>query len=262
MDDTGLAYLYTNSRSCGVGVDGDGLNVAWRQGYFTGESSGAAFKGMASYITDTETDLRDHVHFARIYGESTIFGNLPTQDYVFMEHTANIDGTHLFQMRVWKNTGGGATKLLADGDRYCNMMGHSNGMVDYVWIYSFGTMDLWENRGKGTISDSDTDGYWNYQGQIWTPPSNLDRRDLHLQDWNGDGYCDIIHVNPDGGAVQVWINNYGTSGTWSWTYQSSPASVLGCAETRGLGIFDCKLNRDAFHARKPWGPMVDLKRLC
>lgn len=45
----------------------------------------------------------------------------------------------------------------------CNMMGHSNGMVDYVWTQSTGAMQLWANRGKGTITDSDPDGYWDYQ---------------------------------------------------------------------------------------------------
>lgn len=195
---------------------------------------------MGGYVTSSETFLRNRIHFARIYGTSTIFGNLPLQDYVFMQHTALDTGKHQFQMRVWKNTGSGATKLLADGNKYCNMMGHSNGMVDYVWAYSYGTMEMWANRGKGLVTDSDSDGYWNYQGTIWTPPENLDRRDLHLQDWDGDGDCDIIHVDRDTGAVQVWVNNYPTTGSWDWTYLSSPAPALSCAQKRGLAIYDRK----------------------
>lgn len=175
ISDVGEGYIYTNARSCMKGVEGDGLNVAWRQGFYTGESSGAAWKGMASYVTNEEDYLRDRIHFARIYGQATIFGNLPLQDYVFFQHTELDNGKHRFQMRVWKNTGGGGTKLVADGNRYCNMRGYSNGMVDYVWIYSFGTMEMWVNRGKGTISDSDPDGYWDYQGTIWTLPSNMNR---------------------------------------------------------------------------------------
>lgn len=115
---------------------------------------------MAAYLTDTETYLRDRVHFARISGIANIFGNLPTLDYVFMQHTKLSTGKHRFQMRVWKNTGGGASKLLADGNRYCNMVGHSDGLMDYVWMYSYGTMELFINRGKGSISDSDPDGFW------------------------------------------------------------------------------------------------------
>ncbi|KAF7556324.1 hypothetical protein G7Z17_g1541 [Cylindrodendrum hubeiense] len=235
---TGETWTYTNTRSCKVGSEGDGLNVAWRQGFYTGESSGSTHKGMAAYMNDDETNIRERVHFARIAGKSSIFGNLPKQDYVFMEHTELSSGKHRFQMRVWKNTGSGGTKLLADGNKYCNMMGHSNDMVDYVWAYSFGKMEMWANRGKGMISDSDADGYWDYKGTIWTPPSDMNRRDLHLQDWDGDGACDIIYANPDGGAVQVWINNYPSTGTWDWTHKTDPAPSLSCSEKSGLGIFD------------------------
>lgn len=202
---------------------------------------------MGSYVTKDETFLRDRIHFARIYGQSTIFGNLPTQDYVFLQHEKLSSGKHRFSMRVWKNTGGGGSKLLADGNRYCNMMGHSNGMVDYVWIYSFGRMEMWANRGKGFISESDPDGYWNYQGTIWTPPSNLNRKNLHLEDWDGDGDCDIIYSDPNTGAVQVWINNYSSNGgKWDWTYLANPAPGVTCSQKQGLGIFDCEFRHLCF----------------
>lgn len=48
-----------------------------------------------------------------------------------MEHIKKGD-KHTFKMRVWKNEGSGSTKLKADGNKYCNMMGHKNGMMDYV----------------------------------------------------------------------------------------------------------------------------------
>ncbi|KAF4975545.1 hypothetical protein FZEAL_7691 [Fusarium zealandicum] len=237
LDDVGKGDVYTNGRSCATGKEGDGLNVAWRVGFKKGESSGPAFKGMGSYVTKEEDYLRNRIHFARIYGQSTVFGNLPKQDYVFMQHT-KVGKKHRFQMRVWKNTGSGGTKLLADGNKYCNMMGHGNGMVDYVWAYQGGKMEMWANRGKGSISNSDPDGYWNYQGTIWTPSQEMDRRDLHLADWDGDGACDIIHVNPKGGSVQVWINNYPKTGKWAWTHQGNPAPALSCSQSRGLGLYD------------------------
>ena len=240
VGNSGEASTYTNSRSCATGVEGNGLNVAWRKGYYTGESSGPTHKGVGSYITDGE-HVQSRIHFARIYGTSTVFGNLPKQDYVFLQHTKLGSGKHRFQLRAWQNTGSGGTKVLADGNRYCNMVGHSSGAVDYVWIYSFGRMEMWANREKGSITDSDSDGFWNYQGIIFTPPSDMDRRDLHLQDWNADGACDVIYVDPDSGAVQVWINNYPKTGTWDWTHLASPAPGLSCAQKRGHGIFDCKL---------------------
>ncbi|KAF4963513.1 hypothetical protein FSARC_8480 [Fusarium sarcochroum] len=237
LDDVGKGDIYTNGRSCGRGKEGNGLNVAWRQGFKKGESSGPAFKGMGSFVTKDEKYLRNRIHFARIYGQVTVFGNQPKQDYVFMQHTL-VGKKHRFQMRVWKNTGSGGTKLLADGNKYCNMMGHGNGMVDYVWAYQGGKMEMWANRGKGTITDNDKDGYWNYQGTIWTPPQELDRRDLHLADWDGDGACDIIHVNPKGGSVQVWLNNYPKTKKWTWTHNANPAPALTCSQTRGLALYD------------------------
>lgn len=239
LDQVGAGHMWTNSRSCGKGLEGDGLFVAWREGYLSGHTNTQAYAGMGGYVTDTETLLRDRIHFARIYGEENIFGNLPRQDYVFMEHTTlDILGTtnHYYDVKVWKNDGGGGTKVKGDGNKYCNMMGHSNGMVDYVWTQSTGAMQLWANRGKGTISDSDADGYWEYQTVMWTPESNMNRKYLHLADWDGDGDCDIIYAAPDAG-VEVWINNYPTTGTWdSWSRESW--SGLTCDEEPGLGIFD------------------------
>ncbi|CAH0054256.1 unnamed protein product [Clonostachys solani] len=238
LDENGAGYMQTNSRSCLEGKEGDGLKVAWRSGYFQSTSDTKVYKGMGSFATDKEKNLLPRIHFARIFGQSTVFGNLPKQDYVFIQHTKLDSGKHRFQMRVWRNKSTGGTKVLVDGNKYCNMVGHSNGMVDYVWTWSTGKMELYENRGKGHISDSDSDGYWATKGTIWTPPNDIHRRDLHLQDWDGDGDCDIIYVNPDGGSVQVWINNYPATGKWDWTHLENPAPKLKCSQKKGLGIDD------------------------
>lgn len=238
VSDTGSVYTWTNSRSCAASVLGNGLQIAWRQGFYTGESSGPTHKGFPGYVTTDEPTLESRVHFARVIGQSTVFGNLPPQDTVLMEHILLDSGSHRFNLRVWKNTGGGGSKIKADGNRYCNMMGHAEGHVDYVWVYSYGIMVMWGNREKGKISDSDADGYWEYKGEIFRPPNNINRKDLHLADWDGDGACDVIYADPDTGAVQVWINNYPTTQTWDWT----PITVAGlsCSEKRGLGTFDRK----------------------
>jgi hypothetical protein len=34
------------------------------------------------------------------------------------------------------------------------MIGHSNSMIDYVWILSKGRMQLFPNKGLVTVSDS------------------------------------------------------------------------------------------------------------
>jgi hypothetical protein len=147
--------------------------------------------------------LRDQVHFARIYGEPQDFGSLGRLDYVFVEAVGRGGGRTAYNIHVWKNNGSGGTKIrgkkrtvskrqgsselklnpfLADGNRYCNMMGHSNGMMDYVWILSKGDMRVYPNRG----SAFDGGSYWAPSSIIFDPSSaigrDLDRRDLHLVD--------------------------------------------------------------------------------
>jgi hypothetical protein len=90
--------------------------------FYKGASSGPTHNGMGG------PNLR-----TRIYGQSSVFGNLPLQDYVYLEHTSLSSGKHRFNMRVWKNIGGGGTKLVADGNQYYNMAGDSDRRVDYVW---------------------------------------------------------------------------------------------------------------------------------
>jgi hypothetical protein len=136
MNDVGETYFWTNARSCQSGELGNGLNVAWRQAFYKGdtEQNGPTMRGTEDFITPTETYHRDRIFFARIFGEPQEFGLLGRQDYTFMQHTKLPDGSHQFDMNVWKNIGWGGTKLAADGNKYCNMMGHSNGAM--VSLYS------------------------------------------------------------------------------------------------------------------------------
>ncbi|KAL2064102.1 hypothetical protein VTL71DRAFT_4596 [Oculimacula yallundae] len=231
VSETGATTTWTNSRSCAKGRDGDGLNVAWRQGFWNGASSGPTHAGPGA-------TGRDRIHFARIYGEAS-FGLLPKADYVYLQMTKQTDGRFKFDMKVWKNTGSGSTKLKADGNKYCNMHGHSDGRQDYVWTLSSGKMTVWPNLGKKSVT-GDGDVFWGSPKDLWSPGRNLDRRDLHLVDWNSDGACDIAWVDPDNNnRVSVWINNYKTTGSFAtWTYLANPAPVLNCPEKRGVGIHD------------------------
>ncbi|KAF7549363.1 hypothetical protein G7Z17_g6445 [Cylindrodendrum hubeiense] len=240
VDIDGMTDTWTNSRSCKQGKEGDGLNVGWRQAFHKGYKSGEDWThfGMTGYMTNDEQDVTNRIHFARVYGTASAFGNLPRRDYVFMQHDEN-NGKHRFRLRAWKSTGEGGTKLLADGNKYCNMAGHDNGMEDYVWTHSTGKMTLFVNRGKTTISDSDAGGFWDAApGVIWTPPRDMHRRDLHLADWDGDGDCDIIYVDPNNGAVEVFINEYPQRKKWEWTHLSNPVPDLGCSQKKGVGIDD------------------------
>ncbi|KAF4995624.1 hypothetical protein FGRMN_5016 [Fusarium graminum] len=230
VDDKGATTTWTNSRSCKKGKAGDGLNVAWRQGFWKGASSGPTHAGAGA-------NSRDRIHFARIYGEAA-FGLLPKADYVYLQSTKQSDGKFKFDMKVWKNTGGGSTKIKLDGNKYCNMLGHADGRMDYVWTLSTGKMTVWPNLGKKSVS-GDNDVFWGSPKDLWNPGKNYDRRDLHLVDWNNDGACDIAWVDPDNNnKVSVWLNNYKKTGAFDWTYLADPAPQLSCPEKRGVGIND------------------------
>ncbi|KAI1841397.1 hypothetical protein JX266_012408 [Neoarthrinium moseri] len=211
--DDGQTTIWTNARSCASGRDGDGLNVAWRQGFLKGVSSGPTHNGMGSFAS---TGLRNRIHFARI------FGRRETQ----------------VQCPRLENIGRGGTKLKADGVKYCNMMGHPNGNEDYVWTWSTGKMLMYPSRGVGRIAPGES--WWGpVIDPIWTPPFNIDRRDLHLTDWDGDGACDIVWADSNNGnRVQVWRNKYKDTGRWEWDHYSNPAPELACSQKRGLGIHD------------------------
>ena len=149
------------------------MHIAWRQGFHKGATSGPTHGGLGAYATPTETFLRNRLHFARVYGVPDTPTLLGRQDYVFMQHTLLANGKHKFDMIVYKNHGFGATKLPADGDKYCNMVGHSDGREDYVWTFSTGRMTLFPNAGKKHISGSES--FWDLPNGpaevIWTPPA-------------------------------------------------------------------------------------------
>ncbi|KAF5515413.1 hypothetical protein CGCS363_v000144 [Colletotrichum siamense] len=215
------------------GYVGDGLNVAWRQTFYKSASSDPTHMGIGG------TNHRTRIHFARINGQSSVFGNLPLQGYVYLEHTKLAGDQHRFEMRVWKNISGGGSKIVADGNKYCNMVGHRDGRVDYVWTQSTREMNLFTNRGKGTIGDINAEGYWDPSpGLICRPPRSMDRRDLHLQDWDGDGDCDIIYVNHETNAMEVFLNQYSQTGRRGWTHLTDSPPGLTCGYKRGLGGFN------------------------
>ncbi|KAJ4307500.1 hypothetical protein N0V84_012689, partial [Fusarium piperis] len=134
-------------------------------------------------------------------------------DYVYLQSTKKSDGRFKFDMKVWKNIGGGSTKLKSEGNKFCNMHGHADGRQDYVWTLSTGKITVWPNLEKKSVRGDD-DYFWGPPKELWTSGRNLDRRDLHLVDWNNDGACDIAWVDTNNNN-RVWLNNYKTTGTFT-----------------------------------------------
>ncbi|KAI9371767.1 SGNH hydrolase-type esterase domain-containing protein [Aspergillus egyptiacus] len=248
VDDDGQTTTYTNARSCQTGEEGDGLNIVWRPGYAKGASAGPTHYGMSGFAT---SGLRNRVHFARVYGEPQDFGLLGRQDYVFVDRDDDTLGPgddmegYIYRFRVWKNKGSGGTKIKADGNRYCNMMGHDDGRMDYVWILSKGDMRIYPNKGLGDAFSADGPSYWGPNYVIFDPAHmssinrDLDRRDLHLIDWDGDGACDIVWTDPDDmNRPHLFRNRIKEDGDFNWEYMPTEGETLHCPEKRGLGFFD------------------------
>lgn len=232
MDNTGKAWTYLNNRKCTKGT----LKPQWRP------ATGDDFTGLTHGGMGEEIDRSD-IHIIKVFGEPEAFGLDGRRDYVWVKEAGrqSTTGYSRFQFLTWKNEGSGATKLKGDGSRYCNMMGHSNGAMDYVWIHSTGYMVLYESLG-GTFPDDPP--YWGPNYQIWSAKSftgsEIHRSDLHLADWDGDGYCDIIYVKPkNGGKVEVWLNQYAkTSNFDSWVHETVDGIGGKCHEHSGVGLRD------------------------
>jgi hypothetical protein len=276
MDDTGKTWVYSNNRGCAKGT----LEPLWRAGANAQGGDGYTHAGMGQNVGRSSiyfANIFTGGHF--LYGGSQEPYLNPRADYVWIEDTGppSDDPTiHQYELHVWQNEGSGATKLkcmfffflfsflslipkqimityilcftnhaksAADGDRYCNMLGHANGAMDYIWVHSTGYMILYESFGGAFPAEPP---YWGPHYQIWTPDGRydqaIDRRDLHLADWNGDGLCDIIYVYPDTGEMDVWLNQYNNGGDITqWTLQSNAGpsgDTTPCPEKRGVGIFD------------------------
>ena len=122
-------------------------------------------------------------------------------------------------------------------------MGHDNGMMDYVWILSKGSMHIYPNKGLTSVPD-DGSSFWGPNKDIFDPHTtgpkkDLNRRDLHLVDWDGDGACDIVWTDPENkNRVSLWINRIKDTGEFNWEYHANPAPDLYCPEKRGIGQFD------------------------
>ncbi|KAK8075936.1 hypothetical protein PG994_003208 [Apiospora phragmitis] len=190
---------------------------------------------MYGMLTLTPGGLRNRIHFGRIVNGGGRLDSIGVRPLLVMEHERLENGNHRFRMRVWKSTGGGATQLevnhgTADGDKYCNMIGHSDGRMDYVWALFTGQMTLYP------------------QGVL------LDRKTLHLAGWDGDGVCDIIHVDESSGnrVQHVWINQYALAGRWEWFQLEDPNRALTCPHQSGPGIHDIPFAEDHDRANLRW----------
>ncbi|KAI0517890.1 carbohydrate esterase family 3 protein [Xylaria bambusicola] len=130
--------------------------------------------------------------------------------------------------RAWKNLGNGGTTQKGDGAHWGDMTGTGND--DYVWISADGEVVIFPN----TNTPPGTTNYPNW-GTPQTLDTGMDRKALHVGDWNKDGKADIIGVDRETGSLTVWLTKY-SGGTFFFEKRTSSKSF--CREGWGVGLFD------------------------
>lgn len=92
----------------------------------------------------------------------------------------------------------------------------NNGVDDYIWISPEGLVTIFRNKNSQNSTDGYATGPWR-SGMFGIDAKkdlgNVDvdddiRRGMHIGDWDGDGFEDIIYADRATGALTVWINHW------------------------------------------------------
>ncbi len=110
------------------------------------------------------------------------------------------------------------------------------GLDDYIWISPDGVVNVFPNQNtKQDTSRDITRGIWG--ASIRALETGMDRRALHIGDWDGDGRDDIIGVDKATGSLTVWKSNWVSGTDFAFTRSSIPNSDK-CKQGWGVGYFD------------------------
>ncbi|CAI6337080.1 unnamed protein product [Periconia digitata] len=200
----GHTKIFINHR--GLKVDGPGLKPKWVEA----ETPHRGFPG--------ELDDSRRILFGRIWGSGR-------NDLV---RQLDVDGQD-FSYEFWyhQNTGQGGTRLKGDGVYYCDMFGR--GHDDYLWVWSGGEIELFENLQNPPN--------WKNHGQIYNTRKN--RKWIQFGDWDGDGKCDILNTDRNTGDVWMYRNTW-AEGKTSPTF-ADPVKVKSggdCPQKYSPGLYD------------------------
>jgi hypothetical protein len=208
MDTTGAVDTSTNSRFCNV--DPDNFLIDWLD-------AGKTHAGLGV------NGVRDYIKFGRVYGDTGY------RSYVHVTNVSSVGGAYQYSFNVFLNQGAGGTRRKADGNHYCDMRG--TGSDDYIWVDVTGALTIFGNEHSYPN--------WVHYGEVYTVPNVYDRRSIHFADMDGDGLCDILHVNTNSGATEVFRNDYdATTDTFSFTYLGFQSGSISCTEGMGVGLRD------------------------
>ncbi|OBT61486.1 hypothetical protein VE03_09357 [Pseudogymnoascus sp. 23342-1-I1] len=214
LDEKGGSTIFINQRA-----EGKGMTPRWTR---SASSHGGGFE-----LDDGGT--RDHILFGRVFQSGRA-------DYIRVVVDEYLtDGLCRLHMDAYENLGSGGRFQKGDGAYWGDMR---NAKVDdYVWISPDGVINVFPNLGKTLINSGD----WDPSAPVWAAAiraleTGMDRRALHIGDWNGDGYADIIGVERRTGKLTIWLTKW-EDGRFSFTQQKIDRDDL-CKENWGQGYFD------------------------
>ncbi|KAI1350842.1 hypothetical protein F5Y01DRAFT_315312 [Xylaria sp. FL0043] len=203
VDKTGKVRTWINQRG-----HEKSLAPYWRD-------AGVTYEGMHEDVKGQE-----NIIFGRIYSRRP--------SYLYRHTSYSPYGAYFLTATVWENLGSGGTTQKGDGAHWGDMTGTGND--DYVWIEANGKVVIFPNVN----TPPDTAGYPNW-GVAQMLETGLDRKTLHVGDWNNDAKADIIGVDKHTGSLTVWLTTY-SNGVFSFRKVTSGNSY--CTEGWGVGLFD------------------------
>ncbi|KAM7185430.1 hypothetical protein V8F20_011802 [Naviculisporaceae sp. PSN 640] len=207
LDDTGKVTTYINQRGAEKG-----MVPFWDEAGVTHGGMGVA-------------GARSQIRFARIYGSGRA-------DYVYIK-CLTLNNTRCdYEVDVWRNTGSGGAHQKGDGVFWCDMSGTGND--DYVFIDHNSKITIFRNINEPPNTDYSR---WIDKGVV-LDLGGTNRKAIHLGDWNGDGFCDVIVTDKATGALDVYYTSWDRA---SDTFRFSAKTRVvgsGCTQGWGVGLYD------------------------
>ncbi|KAL2890339.1 FG-GAP repeat [Ceratocystis lukuohia] len=178
---------------------------------------------------EPSTDTRKTIKFGRIFGTGKSDVALVRFENCTPEQQCTLSITG------FKNDGLGGKFQIGDGTRFADMRNRK--IDDYVWISPTGELLL--RRNKNSANNVPRFGDESYLEPISILHTDYDRRALHLADWDGDGYADVIAVDKATGQLKIWLNKQAGSGSeWLFEFEVIHVEWITCTEGWGVGYFD------------------------
>ena len=108
------------------------------------------------------------------------------------------------------------------------------GNDDYVFIDHNSKITIFRN--SNTPPNTDYSGWWD-KGVV-LDFGGINRKAIHLGDWNGDGFCDVIITDAATGALDVYYT-YWDRASDQFSFSTKTRVVnSGCTQGWGVGLYD------------------------